>query len=203
MEIDDESLNEPERDPDQRPQQESEDGSPVFESSVISRDSTLPNVDVQDVIRDGNAPVHQLERVCEIPVSLFSDREAEQLAFTFLFPDGINGYCTARDPSTFITFSADDMNWPDLLAILAKQAGMEVTEETIAQLSSEQKRVVVQQPCHYCSALPRSLPKLCQAHPQGLWKTKSVEGLCAAPDFIDQYITTRVPSEDSGDDELC
>ena len=70
------------------------------ESSVITRDFTLPDVDVQDVIRDGNAPVHQLEHVCGVPVSLFSDREAEQLAFPFLFPDGISGYHTARDPST-------------------------------------------------------------------------------------------------------
>jgi len=100
VEIDNDSLNEPEAEPDQqRPQQESEDRSPEFESSVIRRDFTLPNVDVQDVIRDGNAPVHQLERVRGVPVSLFSDREAEQLAFPFLFPDGINGYCTARDPS--------------------------------------------------------------------------------------------------------
>ena len=51
-------------------------------------------------LRDGNAPVHQLEHhVCGVPVSLFSDREAEQLAFPFLFLDGINGYRTARDPS--------------------------------------------------------------------------------------------------------
>ena len=46
---------------------------------------------------------------------------------------------TLGPPTFFITLSADDMNWPDLLAILAKQAGMEVTEETIAQLSTEQK----------------------------------------------------------------
>ena len=45
------------------------------------RDFTLPNGDVQVVIRDGNAPIHQLKRVRGVPVSLFSDREAEQLAF--------------------------------------------------------------------------------------------------------------------------
>ena len=85
VEIDNDSLNEPEAEPDQqRPQQESEDRSPEVESSVIRRDFTLPNVDVQDVIRDGNAPVQQLERVRGVPVSLFSDREAEQLAFPFL-----------------------------------------------------------------------------------------------------------------------
>ena len=33
-------------------------------------------------------------------MSLFSDREAEQLVFPFLFPDGVNEYRTARDPST-------------------------------------------------------------------------------------------------------
>jgi len=60
-------------------------------SSVIRRDFTLPIVDLQDVIRDGNAPVHQLERVRGVPVSLFSDREAEQLAFPFLSPDGTMG----------------------------------------------------------------------------------------------------------------
>ena len=280
-------------------------------------------------------------------MSLFSDREVEQLVFPFLFPDGVNGYRTARDPSTstldyfqtrllssdprwaahvpypfwacnlmeqhrlhdnisvalrtrssggrarrgpvvnrltagqlrevsdnpelsencyaflhnmrgssaywqrakldlfamfrtlgpptfFITLSADYMNWPDLLTILAKQAGMEVTEETIAQLSTEQKRVVVQQPCHYCSALQPSLPKLrqhilkgsespigevvdyfwriefqlrCSPHVHSLWWVKDAPnlqtvGLCATPDFIDRYITTRVPSGDSCNDEL-
>jgi len=41
-----------------------------------------------------------------------------------------------------------------------------------------------------------------------LWWVKDAQnlqtagGLRAAPDFIDQYITTRVPSEDSGDDVL-
>jgi len=87
VEIDNDSLNEPEAEPDQqRPRQESDNRSPEFESSVIRRDFTLPNVDVQDVIRDGNAPVHQLERVRGVPVSLFSDREAEQLAFSIPFP---------------------------------------------------------------------------------------------------------------------
>jgi len=38
---------------------------------------------------------------------------------------------TLGPPTFFITLSADDMNWPDLLAILAKQAGMEVTEEPL------------------------------------------------------------------------
>ena len=99
VEIDDDSLNEPNLEPHQ-PQQESEEGSPELESSVIRRDFTLPNVDVQNVITDGNAPVHQLERIRGAPVSLFSDREAEQLSFPFLFPDGVNGYRTARDPST-------------------------------------------------------------------------------------------------------
>ncbi len=206
---------------------------PEFESLVIRRDLTLPNIDVQNVITNGNAPVLQIERILGALVNLFSDREAEPLAFPFLFPDGINRYHTARhsSPSTldyfqtrllssdllhdsisvilrmhwsggrarqrpvvncltaghlrkvsdnpelsencyaflhnmretiaywqrakfdlfamfrtlgpptfFITHSADDMNWPDLLTILAKQAGMEVTEETIAQLSTEQKR---------------------------------------------------------------
>ena len=84
VEIDDDSLNEPNPEPHQ-PQQESEEGSPEFESSVIRRDFTLPNVDVQNVITNGNAPIHQLERVRGARGGLFSDREAEQLAFPFLF----------------------------------------------------------------------------------------------------------------------
>ena len=47
---------------------------------------------------------------------------------------------TLGPPTFFITLSADDMNWPDLLTISAKQTGMEVTEETIVQLLTEQKR---------------------------------------------------------------
>ena len=83
VEIDDDSLNEPDPEPHQ-PQQESEVESPEFESLVIRRDFTLPNVDVQNVITNGNAPVHQLERIRGALVSLFSDRETEQLAFPFL-----------------------------------------------------------------------------------------------------------------------
>ena len=44
-------------------------------------------------------------------------------------------------------------------------------------------------------------------HIPSLWRVKdapnlqTVEGLCAVPEFIDQYITTRVPPEGE-DDEL-
>jgi len=128
------------------------------------------------------------------------------------------------------------MNWPDLLAIVPKQAGMEVTEETIAQLSTEQKRELLcnnpvttaQHFSHRFQNFVKHIPKGSGSpigevvdyfwriefqlrgspHVHSLWWVKdapnlqTVEGLRAAPDFIDQYITTRAPSEDSSDDVL-
>ena len=32
-------------------------------------------------------------------------------------------------PTFFITLTADDMNWPDLLNVLAKRAGMDISKE--------------------------------------------------------------------------
>ena len=43
-------------------------------------------------------------------------------------------------PSTFfITLTADDMNWPDILYVLAKRAGMDISVEDVDSMSSEQK----------------------------------------------------------------
>ena len=47
---------------------------------------------------------------------------------------------TLGPPTFFITLTADDMNWPDLLYVLAKRAGMDVTVEDVDSLSGEQKR---------------------------------------------------------------
>ena len=142
---------------------------------------------------------------------------------------------TLVPPTFFITLSAADMNWPDLLTILAKQVGMEVTEETIAQLSTEQKRELCNNPVttaqHFSHRFQNFVKHILKGsvspigevvdyflriefqlrgspHVHSLWWVKdapnlhTVEGLCATPDFIDRYITTRVPSGDSCDDEL-
>ena len=137
---------------------------------------------------------------------------------------------TSGPPTFFITLSADDMNWPDLLTILAKQAGMEVTEETIAQLSTEQKReLLCNNPVTTAQHFSHRFKHILKGsgspigevvdyfwriefqlrgspHVHSLWWVKdapnlqTVEGLRATPDFIDQYITTRVPSGDSCDE---
>ena len=47
---------------------------------------------------------------------------------------------TLGPPTFFITLTADDMNWPDLLFVLAKRAGMDISKEEVDSMSSEQKR---------------------------------------------------------------
>ena len=46
---------------------------------------------------------------------------------------------TLGPPTFFITLTADDMNWPDLLYVLAKRAGMDISKEEVDSMSSEQK----------------------------------------------------------------
>ena len=52
------------------------------------------------MVNGENAPVHvhQLQGVQGAPISLFTSTTAEQMAFPCLFPNGTNGYRTARDP---------------------------------------------------------------------------------------------------------
>ena len=38
-----------------------------------------------------------------LPISLFTDAKAEEMAFPCLFPNGVNGFLTARDPAISIT----------------------------------------------------------------------------------------------------
>ena len=47
---------------------------------------------------------------------------------------------TLGPPTFFIILTADDMNWPDLLYVLAKRAGMDISKEEVDSMSSEQKR---------------------------------------------------------------
>jgi len=53
--------------------------------------------------------------------------------------DLLSMFKTLGAPTYFITLTADDMNWPDLLFVLATRAGMEVTEESVCDLTAEQK----------------------------------------------------------------
>ena len=48
--------------------------------------------------------------------------------------DLISMFWTLGPPTYFITFSADDMNWPDLMHILAKCDDMNLTDEEVFQL---------------------------------------------------------------------
>ena len=64
-------------------------------------------MEIIDVIRQGAAfhQVHQLSCVRGQPISLYDDNSAKEMAFQCLFPDGINGLHTARDPAiTFLDY---------------------------------------------------------------------------------------------------
>ena len=328
------------------------------ESSVIRRDLQVPNIEISNVVNNSNAPIHQLQRVQGAPISIYTCRDAEQMAFPWLFPDGTNGYKTSRDPpittldyfqtrllssdtrwashipylfwccnvieqrrlnenisvairmrsfrgnartnspavcrqssdstshdcltagdlrdmsnnpelsdscygfmhnmrgtiaywqrakhdllamfrtlgppAFFITLTADDMNWLDLLYVLAKRAGMDITVEDVDNLSSEQKRELlcsdpVTTARHFSQRFQKFIGFLKGSskpigevvdyfwrvefqlrgspHVHSLWWVKdapdlqTVEGLRAVPGFIDNYITTKIPSEGE-DDEL-
>ena len=80
-------------------------GPPQLESSVVRTDFNMPNTEAIDIIRNGdfNYPVYRLPRVEGQPISLFTDAKAEEMAFPCLFPNGVNGFLTARDPAISIT----------------------------------------------------------------------------------------------------
>ena len=54
--------------------------------------------------------------------------------------DLLSMFRTLGPPTFFITLTADDMNWPDLLYVLTKRAGMDISTEDVESLSTEQKR---------------------------------------------------------------
>ena len=86
-------------------QQGTVNGPPQLESSVVRTDFNMPNTEAIDIIRNGdfNYPVYRLPRVEGQPISLFTDAKAEEMAFPCLFPNGVNGFLTARDPEISIT----------------------------------------------------------------------------------------------------
>ena len=90
---------------DEQQQQGTVNGPPQLESSVVRTDFNMPNTEAVDIIRNGdfNYPVYRLPRVEGQPISLFTDAKAEEMAFPCLFPNGVNGFLTARDPAISIT----------------------------------------------------------------------------------------------------
>ena len=89
---------------DEQQQQGTVNGPPQIESSVVRTDFNMPNTKAVD-IRNGdfNYPVYRLPHVEGQPISLFTDAKAEEMAFPCLFPNGVNGFLTARDPAISIT----------------------------------------------------------------------------------------------------
>ena len=87
------------------PEGNSSNEPPKFECSVVRTDHTLPNVEAIDFIRNGsyNNQVHQLPRVSGQPINLYNDNSAEKMAFPCLFPNGVNGLHTAKDPPISFT----------------------------------------------------------------------------------------------------
>ena len=87
------------------PEGNSSNEPPQFECSVVRTDHILPNVEAIDFIRNGsyNNQVHQLPGVSGQPINLYNDNSAEEMALPCLFPNGVNGLHTARDPP--ITFT--------------------------------------------------------------------------------------------------
>ena len=67
------------------------------ESSVIRRGLQVPNIKISNVVNNSSALIHQLQHVQGAPISIYTCRDAEQMAFPWLFPDGTNGYKTSRD----------------------------------------------------------------------------------------------------------
>ena len=65
----------------------------------------MPNTEAVDIICNGdfNYPVYTLPSVEGQLVSLFTDAKAEEMAFPCLFPNCVNGFLTAHDPTISIT----------------------------------------------------------------------------------------------------
>ena len=141
---------------------------------------------------------------------------------------------TLGPPTFFITLTADDMNWPDLLYVLAKRAGMDISKEEVDSMSSKQNcELLCSDPVtiagHFSQRFAKFIAFLKSSakpigkvvdyfwhvefqlqgspHVHSLWWVKdapdlqTVEGLRAVPGFIDQHISTKIPSEGE-DDEL-
>ena len=68
------------------------------ESFVIRRDLQVPIIELSNGVNNSSAPIHQLQHVQVAPISIYTCRDAKQMAFPWLFLDGTNGYKTSQDP---------------------------------------------------------------------------------------------------------
>ena len=130
-------------------------------------------------------------------------------------------------PTFFITFSADDLHWKDLMIVL--------TEDKVDELSNEERTLMTNNPVvtarhfqHRFQSLVKEIIKGSGRpigvvtdffwrvefqlrglpHIHSLWWIKdapnlnTLEGRTAAPDFIDCYISARIPEKGCGEDSL-
>ena len=143
---------------------------------------------------------------------------------------------TLGPPTFFITFSADDHHWKDLMVVLASCSGRNISNEQVDELSDEERRtlmtsnpvVTARHFQHRFQSLVKEIIKGSgrpigevtdflwgvefqlrgSPHIHSLWWIKdapnldTVEGRTAAPDFIDRYISARIPEEGSSEDSL-
>ena len=137
-------------------------------------------------------------------------------------------------PTWFITLSANDINWEDLISILCKRHNMPSDVASIQKLSRDEKvKLMTSDPIttarHFSHRVHHFIHRviLSKDHPIGevsdhfwriefqqrgsphvhsLWWIKdapnldTIDGLKQAPDFIDKYITTKIPDLGQDDD---
>ena len=139
-------------------------------------------------------------------------------------------------PTFFIMFSTDDHHWKDLMVVLAKCTGQNLTEDHVDRLTDEEKKelmasnpvVTARHFAHRFQCLVKEVIKGSgkpigevidyfwriefqlrgSPHVHSLWWIKDAPdldtkaGSQSAPEFIDRYISVRVPDEGCGEDDL-
>ena len=74
--------------------------SSVFiQSSVTAENPILPKLNYDSLMKGGKIPIYDMPRIYESPINTFNFMNLEQLAFPYLFPDGLNGLQTPRWPN--------------------------------------------------------------------------------------------------------
>ena len=144
---------------------------------------------------------------------------------------------TLGPPTWFITLSADDLNWPDMLVLLANEAGMpHVSLANVHTLTAiERRKLVAGNPVtvarHFSHRFAMFVKNILKGsakpigevvdffwriefqmrgspHVHSFWwvkdapSTDTVEGLQAVPEFVDRFLSTQIPPEGSGCEEL-
>ena len=141
---------------------------------------------------------------------------------------------TLGPPTFFITLSADDHNWTDLMVVLSKCRGQNMSEEEASSLSPKEKQqlmttnpvVTARHFAHRFQCLLREVIKGTgqpigevldffwriefqlrgSPHVHSMWWIKdapnldTVYGRQVAPQYIDNYVSVRIPSETDGGD---